>query len=307
MHEAHRITVDVYEVIKTLQGLLNFTFEYPTRLQANKRKESLHLPEVQLMVLVVIATKLLFPFDRLARQPATAKEPGTQVLDWQLWVRAQAQFDHHQHIGGKLGKDTIIHISDTDVLRLEPQQLDEYMDWYENSWLDSPRSVNPVADLFPTSRAGPEEILSRSALASTSTSASVAETDDESNDSEEALSTMLRTVMKNLLSAPVNPDRNDEKSARPGQWYRRYRWESTLPETARAFYELASQLAGISLRTLIRAVAVAEWRIAHWQEIQRRTEYAERELELDIDHESGSEMDELDERLSELDVEEENV
>ncbi|KAJ5586896.1 uncharacterized protein N7459_002661 [Penicillium hispanicum] len=303
------IPIDVYEIVKTLQGLLGFTFEYPARLADKRRRESLHLPEVQLMVLIIIATKLLFPFDGPRRYPTTAMEPATQAMDWPLWVQAQRHFGYHKHAGGKIGTDMLIQVTDKEVLHMAPEQMDEYLDWYENSWLDSSRMLNPVADMFPISRADRES----------HPNPEPAEAANGGDEAESAIITMLQTVLQGLVSIPVHPKSEeeeyedeeeggeDEGIARPGYWYRRYRWEAALPETARAFYELAADIAGISLQTLIRAVSVAEFRIARWHADKRRAEYFEREMELEADgagESSSEEIDDMDERLSEMGIQE---
>lgn len=125
----------MYETAKTLQGILRFTFEYPTRIRGNGRKEALNLPEVQVIVLIIIATKLLFPFDELKRIPATSKEPATQSVNWNEWVQAQRHFNNHEQTGGQIGKEQIIRITDQDVLGMNNSELDQYMDWYEKDWL----------------------------------------------------------------------------------------------------------------------------------------------------------------------------
>lgn len=288
----------MYETVKTLQSLVGFQFEYPTKVESNRRRESLNLPEVQLVTLVVISTKLLFPFDGMDRYAATVKEPATLAMDWHRWVQAQRAFNYHHHAGGKIGKDMLIQITDHDVVEMNNNELDEYMDWYENSWLDTYRGMNPVADMFPTGRAEPE-------TQPTSGSDSASNTADP----KKALTTLLETVMGDVKCAPVDSTQA-ANHIRPGSWYRRYRRESQLPETVRVFYELAAQLAAISLRTLIRAVAVTEWRIASWLEDQRREEYINREMQWDTeggDEDEGEDdgMDELDEQLYDLGVEEE--
>lgn len=38
---------------------------------------------------------------------------------------------------GGLGRGDEIRVKDSDVFQLTAKQVDEYMDWYEKSWLDS--------------------------------------------------------------------------------------------------------------------------------------------------------------------------
>jgi RNA polymerase I-specific transcription initiation factor RRN7 len=275
---------------------VGFKYEFGSTSSKSKPRRNLNLPEVQLMALIVIATKLLFPFDDLDRQPSTAKEPATQFIDWSLWARAQTHFNNRENSNGRIDKEQVIQLTDKDVLNMGSSQLDQYMDWYESSWIDSFRLLNPVADMFPTSRTtevpGPSQAVPPSTLAMAA-------------NTEEALNSLVHTVMQELKANEINQD-PEEDDCRPGSWYWRYRWESQLPETAKAFYELAAQLAAVSLQTLVNAVTVTEHRIAKTIEDKRRAEYFSQMMELDMegdaDEDSADGMDELDEQLTELNV-----
>lgn len=222
--------------------------------------QTLDLPELQIMAILVVSTKLLFPFDGISRHPATAKEPGTQAMDWDLWARAQRQFNSHTHANGSIGKEMLIQLSDKDVLGMGSNQLDEYMDWYEKSWQDMSRPATTIAELFPTSRTGMEQ---------NPEAPSTTEPQDTPDKEDESVNKILQTVIESLTPVAVRP-KGEAACARPGSWYRRYRWESSLTDSSRLFFEIAAQLAGVSFSTLIRAVTVVEWRLADWQERRRR-------------------------------------
>lgn len=134
--------VDVYQAVQQLDKIVGFTFSFPTAIAGKRRP--LHLPEVQMMALVVISTKLLFPLDDVKRYPASAREPATQAVDWQAWGRVQRHFDQRETSSGRIGKGTEVLINEKDVFSMTPSQLDEYMDWYENSWLDSSKGEFPI-------------------------------------------------------------------------------------------------------------------------------------------------------------------
>lgn len=249
-----------------------------------------------MIVLVIIGTKLLFPFDDVKRYPATNKEPAVQTMNWDVWAQAQRYFDQHERSPDKIGPNNAIHLTDKDVLDMTRRQLDEYMDWYADSWLDTSRGknsfpitirktnvfivLNHVADMFPTSRARENPNTDVASSASTG----------------QALNTVLHTVMQDLRPRRVVPE-EDQHVPRPGSFYRRCRSESNLSGPTRAFYELAAQIAGVSLKTLVRAVSYTESYIARLLVDQRRSEYFGEDMEVDSDA-----MDELDEGLSDLDM-----
>lgn len=128
------MTVEIYPAVNRLQKLTGFTFQYPAIVK--DKATHLLMPEVQLMSLVVVATKLLFPFDDVDRYPESAKEPTAQRVDWKVWTEAQKQFEARATEGGRIGKGNEILVNEKDVFNMTASQLDEYMDWYEKSWLD---------------------------------------------------------------------------------------------------------------------------------------------------------------------------
>lgn len=134
------LTVEVYPAVKELQKLVGFQFSFPETIAGKRRP--LHLPEVQMMTLIIISTKLLFPFDDMKRHPETAREPATQAMDWQLWAQVQRHFDQREMSSGRIGKGNEILVNEKDVFSMTPGQLDEYLDWYENSWLDSSKGTH---------------------------------------------------------------------------------------------------------------------------------------------------------------------
>jgi RNA polymerase I-specific transcription initiation factor RRN7 len=122
--------------VQRFQQLLGFDFTFALSWKKSSRK-ILKLPECQLLALIVVVTKLYFPFDGLRRFPTTASEPATQVIDWRLWAKAQKTHGERSSYDGGLGRGQEIRVKDSDVFRLTAQQIDGYMDWYEKSWLDN--------------------------------------------------------------------------------------------------------------------------------------------------------------------------
>lgn len=260
------LLVEIYDAAKTLQDLLGVTFEYPKPKAVIERKKSHFLPDVQLIVLIVIATKLLFPFDDLKRYPTTSKEPAAQTMDWSQWAHAQKDFSSDSHFAENIGKGTALHVTDKDVLNMTNDQLDNYMDWYASNWLDTSRTPGRLAEMFPIHRVGDTQPTPTVAPESPSTQTAAHDA------TQEKLDTMLQKVMQNLKTRRVIPEEDDEPK-RPGELYPRYRWESQLSGTARTFYEIAAKLAAVPLRTLVRAVTITEFHIAQIDEKRQHREY----------------------------------
>lgn len=277
--------VEVYDAVKALQSLLGITFEYPKPKATVERKKSHHYPDVELVVLIVIATKLLFPFDDLKRYPTTSKEPAAQAMDWSRWALAQASFDSDSHFKENISKDAPIHVTDSDVLNMSTDQLDHYMDWYADSWLDISRTPGRLAELFPIQRGDTQPSSATDPGPSTTTTV-------EPDTMQKKLDALLHEVMDNVKPRRVIPEDNDEPK-RPGEVYRRYRWESQLSGAARTFYEIAANLAAVPLKTFVRAVTLTEYRIARNDEKRQHREFFENQgVEVDdSDAEKEFEMD----------------
>lgn len=79
--------------------------------------------------------KLYYPFDDIKRHPRSITEPTAQVVDWGRWAQLQNEFDNRDTVGGKLGKGNEIKVKEVDVFHMTQDQLDEYMDWYEKTWV----------------------------------------------------------------------------------------------------------------------------------------------------------------------------
>lgn len=116
----------------------------------------------------------------------------------------------------------------------------------------APRTSNPFADMFPTTRAE---------TGATESNIPAAGQADENT----ALSMKLHEILSDFQARRVV---TDEEAAnlmkpvpRPGSNYPRYRHVDQLPENARVFYETAAKMVGISLRTLVKVAYQAEHKI----------------------------------------------
>lgn len=127
--------MEVFPAVTQLSKLLGYTYDFPH--SQTKRVGPNHFPEVRLVALLVVVTKLFYPFDDIKRYPASLEDPSAQLIDWNKWVILQRNFDNRGKQGGKLGRGNEFKVKESDVFQMAPEQLDEYMDWYEKFWVDS--------------------------------------------------------------------------------------------------------------------------------------------------------------------------
>lgn len=83
------------------------------------------------MSLIVIAVKLSQPFDNIARFPESTSDPSLLRLDWQKWVDITKDDEREG-----LARGTEVQIKDVDVLTMEGKDMDDYLDWFQRTWID---------------------------------------------------------------------------------------------------------------------------------------------------------------------------
>jgi RNA polymerase I-specific transcription initiation factor RRN7 len=96
-------------------------------------------PELALICLIVIATKLNHPFDSIIRIPESDSDPTTTKIDWSEWREIMSE---KGSVGLKRGEE--IKATDVDVSSMNAKKMDDYLDWYQKTWLDDrdPKSMH---------------------------------------------------------------------------------------------------------------------------------------------------------------------
>lgn len=210
------------------------------------------------MALLVIAVKIYYPFDTINRHPRSLNDPGTLAMDWHRWCQLQNDHDSRATAGDKLGRGNEIKVTESDTFDLSGDQVDEYLDWFEKTYVDEQRARNhprgypeQLLDMFPTGRPGGSIKIP-------------IHPEVERQTDEEALQHKLKAVQGNLKLREVIPDQDmddghsDEPVDRLGSYYKRYRKVEDLNPLAKAFHEAVAGLIAIKLHTLLVAVMQIE-------------------------------------------------
>ena len=118
--------------------LLGVDFRYPLKCKRSSRL--LQTPETQLMSLIVIATNLCHPFDDVVRFPENESDPTTVKIDWEKWRQGMIEKPMD-----KLRRGEEIKVTDADVYNMSGKEMDDYLDWYQRTWVDDrdQKSMNP--------------------------------------------------------------------------------------------------------------------------------------------------------------------
>jgi RNA polymerase I-specific transcription initiation factor RRN7 len=217
-----------------LANVLEIDFTYP--ILHKRTYNSLAHPEVQLMCLIVVATKLSHPFDDITRHPENESDSTTVRIDWVKWrqIMAEGEID-----GLRRGEE--IKVKDTDVIGMNEEQMDDYMDWYQRTWIDdrNPKSILQLLfrELILILSVVPEQILELFPLQEL-----LPQPADNSN-YEQSIDRLKRIQSSLIVQTPVVTEGDGQSGDvnRPGELYRRYRTVEELPEHAKAFYKVAGK------------------------------------------------------------------
>ena len=239
--------------MRRIAELLKLKFSFPVAGSPQHRSD---FPELQIMALLVIAVKLYYPFDTIERHPKALGELGVLAIDWNSWMESQKRYDERATAGGKIGRGNEIKVSEEDVWKMSEDQMDEYLDWFEKTWVDEDRArtisralPDQLLDMFPTGR------LDGSAPATVSY-------EQEVRDDAAALMEKIQANQASLKLRDVISDdeasTNDIQVNRIGSYYKRFRKEEDFPEHARAFYKAAANAMAVTSHTLVVAVLQIE-------------------------------------------------
>ncbi len=285
-----------------MASLLGVEFTFP---KPGSRQRKSALPDIQLVSLLVISVKLYHPFDSQARYSRSLTEFGTLVIDWGVWCNYQIDYATRHTSAGKLGRGNEIYVNENDVMAMSGEQLDDYLDWYEKTWVkDEPqephsqRIPQQLLNLFPTGR--PD-----------GSSPAKVDFNEEAKANQIALNQKLENVQGSLKLRSVVSEESEESSEksvkRIGSFYKRYRNVEELSPQAKTFYDAAASLAGVSLSTLLLAVLQLERKLELLREKDPVTDLLEsdnflsEEEHLEGDHEGpmidDTHVDREEERL----------
>jgi len=120
--------VDIYAAARKLGRILELDFSFPKTFN---RHMVIANPEAQIIGLIIIATKLCQPFDDIVRVPESVTDPSGLRLDWKTWSEIMTEKPHK---GLKNGQE--INVTDVDVFKMKGKELDDYLDWYQRTWVD---------------------------------------------------------------------------------------------------------------------------------------------------------------------------
>lgn len=259
------LPLEVYAAAQTLNEVLKFDFRHTE--SGKKRRSALSYPEAQLISLVVIATKLLFPFDNgvLQHYSPNEAEQDTLKIDWTSWMEIREAKKSLDGPNTPLENSKLIQIKDTNVFNMSAQQLDQYMDWYQRTWSRPQIADDDVnrklLEMFPLQRI-PDRHFDRG---------KPSREEEIKLDRVKAVQASLkvsRKITKVDAAEPLGP------VLRRGIRYQQFRDRRALSVSAiaKAFHEEAAEASCLSIDMLLRAILQTEQKLLIWRRAKRRAE-----------------------------------
>ncbi|KAI0441774.1 hypothetical protein F4803DRAFT_551793 [Xylaria telfairii] len=238
------LPVDIYITIKCIAEIIKTEFSYSS---GGKKTRTMDNPEVLLVSLVVVSTKLLFSLDNVERPPISQQDPRRTKVDWKEWQKIITEKPASTRTHLRRGEEHKVTADDT--LGMDKTKLDDYMDWFEKMWLfgGEPKTTERVRNLFEQKRSS-----------NTAEETQPPENhDDQTKKRYERLGRSIRSVR------PVIETTENEKN-QPRNLCPIWRSEADLPDAAKLLYQKAAELAAIPLTTLIRGVVQVERQLQLW-------------------------------------------
>ncbi|KAI9167239.1 eukaryotic translation initiation factor 5A [Paramyrothecium foliicola] len=240
---AKRLVVPVDSIIiaRQLADLLQCPFGLPVH---KSKIYPLDHPEVLLVALLVVATKLAFPFE--SRYNSLLQFKFTPTFNWTVWAESEVTSPEKS----ARDKPDYDQISAEDVASMSDEALSAYFS-HVSSFIDR-NNENTITQLFPQeARPSPKNPVP----------------ERPESDTNRLLPELLgRLTTASESSHPQEKSRYESHTQSSG--YQAFRDAKDLFGTAKSFYSAAANVAGISLEMLVQAVYMLEQRIILWQRKQ---------------------------------------
>lgn len=233
LKEANLFTAEIYVHVRAMNRLLQLGFAFNMK---KKRFKILNHPDVLLLACIVVSTKLIYPLDGQDRVPVSYRDPSSLRLDWDKWRELMRDPDSEG-----LERRDMQKVKPEDAWAMTDRKIDDYLDWFEQTQIQPNKEAQELRKFFPSHNQ--THRTSRNGL------------------TEEEIDERLRTAQSYIK--PTAPSAHTWLLSAGGH-HAVYRSAEDLPDEARAFYSKAADLAGLSLKKLVKAVASLERSIHRW-------------------------------------------
>lgn len=163
MVEELGIPLECWPAARRIGERLKLTYVWPSD-PTSRRFHSLW-PESRVLATLIMAAKLAYGLDGLHRYPFTNSEPPATSLDTKAWKSFLSARQNSTFCGRVKGREATI--TEDEIFNLSFSEIDDYLDWYEKTWVIGHGQIEPgkqeyhhgrtniaeqVLPMFPTSR-----------------------------------------------------------------------------------------------------------------------------------------------------------
>ncbi|CZT19832.1 uncharacterized protein RCC_05688 [Ramularia collo-cygni] len=261
------LPLEVYVGTQRLATLLDLDYCYSLDAKAGTN-QSLRYPEVRLMAVVIITTKLLFPFDDSRRYPKAPNDMAMLKMDWTSWAdmqKVEALLADEQPVKKGLSYENAFSMTEADSIALSDDSLDQYLDWCENNIASE--------DIRDRGKAAKEAEYRRALFEWFPSTARPGASRPRSAILDAVPSVQQRAVhsQENLRLGRIVQEDGSDDIPRVGMSHAQYRTRDELHGTSKLFYQRASRVAGYSVHGMVRAAFLLERQMLQHEKLQRKS------------------------------------
>ncbi|KAL7933808.1 hypothetical protein V8C35DRAFT_303959 [Trichoderma chlorosporum] len=235
------LPIDSIIVARKLASILGYQFHFPTEKLSNPR---LDFPEIRLMALLIVATKLCFPLSEDVSISGLQNANSLQMptLDWERWRQGRRSLPTQRETNST--KFDFDKVTPSQVVSMDDDELDAYFA-HVSSLIDT-TSENPITKFFPVE----EPPISTDQVEDVST-----------KDLDAAAKSLLNRTLQYNPSNQAKADNTTLSMPR----YEAFRNADHLSEIAKELYKAAGSVVGASLETMADAIYRVERTMVIWQ------------------------------------------
>lgn len=255
------LPLELYSATLRLGELLGYDFalHYNDRQRLGAR----NLPEAQLIGCLIVSVKLFYPFDKVKRYPVSSSEPTAAVVDWKKWCKAmKASKTRQGERSWGFTTEELTKLTESNVFDMQPHQLDQYLDFYAESFLDA-AEIQRTSDNSTFRR----QIYGWFPIEGETQHPAERLSDRPSH--LQKLETIRAVHGKMKARAAVAEDEGDSNIPRPGEIYPLWKKQEDVPERAKVLYDAVARIAGLSMHMVVMAVFSTEMRLEKWRKNQK--------------------------------------
>lgn len=251
------LPLEIFVAVQRLGQTLELDYSYSLNAQAGTN-QSLRYPEVRLMALVIITTKLLFPFDSIRRYAKTPNDLSVLKVDWESWTNIHTSYPSPEK---DLTFVDAFNMTEADIINLGDGSLDQYLEWCEANIASE--------EIRDRGRAGREADFRRALFEwfPSSAPSRAPRAGREGGEPGSDTGNNILRAQQALRAQRVFEEDGSDDIPRAGTMHAHSRSADELEGASKAFHEKASRAVGFSCHGMVRAVVLLERQIMRHEKL----------------------------------------